>query len=106
MRYIDTVDWKPPQQWVDEINREDSEAINGARRTGKMEEWVLEKLQVYLWMNEISVGMLAFPTTRGRFDYLGFSYGDEKTHKWCMNRYSYFWERAKPKTEFVLVRDE
>jgi predicted transcriptional regulator len=85
---------------------EDSEAINKARRTGQMKERGLEKLQVYLWMNEKNVGMLAFPTTKGRFDYLGFSSADEGTLKWCKDLYGYYWERAKPKTEYVLVKDE
>jgi predicted transcriptional regulator len=106
VRYIDALDWKPPQQWVDEITEEYSEAIRKARRTRQMEERVLENLQVYLWMNEKNVGMLAFPTTTGRFDYLGFSSTDEGTHKWCRDLYSYYWERAKPKTEYVLVKDE
>ena len=106
VRYIDSVDWKPPQQWIDEISEEDSEAIREARVTGQMKERVLDKLQVYLWMNEKNVGMLAFPTTSGRFDYLGFSSTDEGTLKWCRDLYSYYWERAKPKTDFVLVKDE
>ena len=106
VRYIDALDWKPPQQWVDEITLEDSEAINKARRTGQIEERVLDKLQVYLLMNEKNMGMLAFPTTRGRFDYLGFSSTDEESLKWCRDLYGYYWERAKPKTEFVLVKDE
>lgn len=46
VRYIDAIDWKPPQQWVDEITEKDSEAINKARRTNQMEERVLENLQV------------------------------------------------------------
>jgi predicted transcriptional regulator len=106
VRYIDAVDWKPPQQWVDEIAEEDSEAIRMARRKGQMEERVLDRLQVYLWMNEKNVGILAFPTTTGRFDYLGFSSNDEETLKWCSDLYSYYWERAKPKTEFVLVKEK
>jgi predicted transcriptional regulator len=106
VRYIDALDWEPPQQWVDEITEEDSEAINKARRTGQMEERVLEKLQVYLWMNEKKVGILAFPTTKGRFDYLGFSSTDDATLKWCRDLYSYYWEKANPKTEYVLVMDE
>jgi len=106
VRYIDAVGWQPPQQGVEEITEEDSEAIIGARRKGQLEERVLEKLQVYLWMNEKTVGMLAFPTTRGGFDYLGFHSTDEEPLKWCRDLYSYYWERAKPKTEYVLVKDE
>jgi predicted transcriptional regulator len=106
VRYIDALDWKPPQQWVDEIAEEDSEAIRKARRKGQMEERVLDRLQVYLWMNEKNVGIIAFPNTRGRFDYLGFSSTDEGTLKWCRDLYTYYWEKAMPKTEFVLVKDE
>jgi predicted transcriptional regulator len=91
---------------VKEITEEDSEAIRMARRKGQMEERVLDRLQVYLWINEKNVGILAFPTTRGRFDYLGFSSNDEGPLKWCRDLYGYYWERAKPKTEFVLVKDE
>ncbi len=89
-----------------DVWREYVDAINGARRTGQLEERVRERLQVYLWMNEKNVGMLAFPTTTGRFDYLGFSSTDEGTLKWCRALYGYYWERAKPKTEYVLVKNE
>ena len=53
-----------------------------------------------------AVERLAFPTTRERFDYLGFHSTDEEPLKWCRDLYSYYWERAKPKTEYVLVKDE
>jgi len=106
VRYIDNLGWRPPQQWVDEISEEDSEAINKARRTGQLVERVLDRLQIHLWMNEKNVGMLAFPTATGRFDYLGFSSTEEATIKWCRDLYAYYWERAKPKTEYVLVKDE
>jgi predicted transcriptional regulator len=68
--------------------------IKQARTQGLLEERMLERIDVYLHMNEREVAILAFPLANGRFDYLGFSSTDERTHAWCHALFSNYWARA------------
>ena len=57
----------------------------------------LENIPMFLALSEKEVAAIAFPLTSGGFDYYGFSSDDPKTHEWCLDLFSYYWERAKPK---------
>ena len=83
---------------LDAIMPEDRQAIVKARRTGSLEERMLEKIEAFLWMNEKEV-MVAFPAVDGRFDYLGFTSKDERAHRWCKDLFQYYWERSQPRTQ-------
>ncbi|MFQ6107915.1 MAG: transcriptional regulator FilR1 domain-containing protein, partial [Thermoplasmata archaeon] len=39
---------------------------------------------------------VAFPTTDGKMDYIGFGSTDEDSHGWCKDLFSYYWKRALP----------
>jgi predicted transcriptional regulator len=106
VRTIDAANWDPPPQLKEGVRREDAEAVLRARRTGAVDERILGRLDVVLWMSEKEVAGLAFPTLEGRFDYLGFNSADEKAHKWCSDLFNYYWDRGEKKTEFVLITEE
>lgn len=72
----------------------EDKAFNRGRTTGLLEERVLERLDLYLYMSEKEVAGVAFPLPDGRFDYLGFTASDERSHKWCRDLFQYYWERA------------
>jgi len=103
VRTIDAADWDPPAQLKDGIRPEDARTTLQARRTGALEEKVLDRLDVVLWMSEKEVAGLAFPTLEGRYDYLGFNSADERAHKWCSDLFDHYWDRGEKKTEFVLI---
>lgn len=105
VRTIDAADWDPPAQLKEGIHPEDAEAVLRARRSGAIEERILGRLDIVLWMSDKEVAGLAFPTIEGRFDYLGFNSADEKAHRWCSELFNFYWEMGEKKTEFVLITE-
>jgi len=73
----------------------DMETARRARITGLLEERILERLDICLYMSEKEVAGVAFPFPDGRFDYLGFTATDERSHKLCRDLFQYYWERAR-----------
>ena len=61
-------------------------------KRGKMR--TLKRVDVGLATSE-KEGVVAFPTTDGRMDYLGFGLTDERSHKWCRDLFLYYWEKGK-----------
>ena len=76
------------EEWVMTIGR--------ARADGSVEERLVERNDVYLWMSEKEVAILAFPKPDGGFDLLGFTSTDERFHRWCSDLFEYYWEKAEP----------
>jgi len=74
---------------------EDVEAARRGRVTGLLEERVLDRLDICLYMSEKEVAGVAFPLLDGSFDYLGFTATDERSRKWCGDLFQYYWERAR-----------
>lgn len=67
--------------------------------TKRMEMRTMKRIDVGLAMCE-KEGVVTFPTTDGRIDYLGYGLTDERSHKWCRDLFLYYWERGergKPK---------
>ncbi len=77
------------------------QAFNEARADGLIEERMLERLDVFLYMSEKEVAGVAFPLSNGKFDYLGFSSKSERVHKWCSDLFQYYWERARNRKSMV-----
>lgn len=106
VKTIDPKHWVPPAKLKEGIRAEDAQVVWQARTTGLIEERMLERLDVFLWMSEKEVAVMAFPTLDGKFNYLGFTSADERSHKWCSGLFQYYWERAETKLEFVLIPRE
>lgn len=102
VKCIEPKNWNPSQKMKEEVLPEDIEAFNRARATGLVEERILEGLDVFLYVSDKKVSVLAFPTLDGKFDYLGFSSTDERTHKWCRDIFQYYWEKAEPRRRFIF----
>lgn len=101
VRTIEAIDWVVPP----EINEgyavqpeRDRKIINSARASALLEEGLLEKLSIYLYLSEKEVAVVSFPLPDGRFDYLGFSSEDEQSHKWCKDIFKYYWKRTHNRT--------
>ena len=106
VKTIDPKHWVPPPKLKEGIRAEDAQAVWQARTAGLIEEKMLERLDIYLYMSEKEVATLAFPTLDGKFDYLGFTSTDERVHKWCSDLFQHYWEKAETKKEFVLIPRE
>jgi predicted transcriptional regulator len=68
-----------------------------ARLSGLLEERLMEKTDLVLYMSEKGVAILALPLQGGSFDFHGFTSDDPRSHKWCSELFEYYWERAEPK---------
>jgi len=99
IRSIDPKFSIPSLELRGEVSTEDKETINNAVNTGLCEMGTLERIDVFLYLSEKEVSIVAFPALSGKFDYLGFSSRDERAHKWCKDLFEYFWERTEPKLE-------
>jgi predicted transcriptional regulator len=72
-----------------------------ARTEGLLQEKILHRLDIFLYMSEKEVAGVAFPLQNGKFDYLGFAGTDERTLKWCMDLFQYYWGKARSRREVV-----
>ena len=58
---------------------------------------VIEKVNVFMALNEKKVAAISFPTNEGRMDYRGFVSEDKAVHKWAKDLFEYYWAKSKPK---------
>lgn len=71
------------------------------RTKGLLKERMLHRLDVFLYMSEKEVAGVAFPLQDGKFDYLGFAGTNERTLKWCMDLFLYYWGKARSRQEII-----
>lgn len=100
---IEAKDWFVSPEIIRAYRAEDAkrQAIILARTTGLLEERILKRLDIYLFMSEKEVAVVGFPFPDGKFDYLGFTSKDERSHKWCRDLFQYYWERARNRGSVV-----
>lgn len=101
-RSIDQKGYVFPPEMKETVLEEEIKAAYEAKKRGNIEMRVLDKIDVFLWMSEKEVAALAFPSSDGRFDYMGFTSKDELMMKWCRDLFLHYWEKAESKHEFSL----
>lgn len=104
VRTLEPVDWVVPKEITEAYRNRPKERLQidlDARQTGLLEEGMLNKVEVFLYMSEKETAILGFPYSDGRFDYLGFTSKDERTHRWCKNLFEYYWKKAKGRTDLA-----
>jgi predicted transcriptional regulator len=105
IKNIEIEDWIVPptvkQAWYSQEATPHAQIWTSARTTGLLEERVLGRLEVYLYMSEKEVAGLAFPLPNGRFDYLGFAAKNDRSHNWCHDLFQYYWQRARSRKSIV-----
>ncbi len=72
-----------------------------ARTTGLLEERMLERLDIFLYMSESEIAGVALPLPDEKFDYLGFSGKSERARKWCKDLFEYYWEKARSRQRLI-----
>ena len=95
-RFIHTRDFAPHEVMREDYRRE-LDQIPLARLSGLLEERLMEKTDLVLYMSEKEVAILAFPLQGGSFDFHGFSSDDPRPRRWCSELFENYWERAEPK---------
>jgi len=93
LRVIETTD-RVLDPDLDAISSEESQGLSRARSTPLVEQQMLDEIDLCLFISD-SQCVLAFPTSDGKFDYLGFSGTDEHALLWCNELYRYYWDKAE-----------
>jgi len=83
------------------LDQEQLGELRKGREDGRVQENVLEKLDIYLFMSEKEVACLAFPLKSGKMDYLGFRSEDDNAKKWCADIFKYYWGISTPRSDLV-----
>jgi len=91
---------KPPGRSLepirpDYITLEDEEYFIQLWHEGRIKSLFSGEVHVFLYINE-KEALIAFPLSEGSFDYLGFSSEDPAFHKYCMDVFEFYYERADP----------
>ena len=95
-KYLEPVGYHPPIELLRQMPPGVREGYGIHRAQGTMVSRMLEKIEVTIYMNEKEVGILAFPSNAGEFDYLGFSSNNSKVWKWCKDVFNYYWDHSSP----------
>jgi predicted transcriptional regulator len=77
-----------------------------AREEGRLQEKLMERIPVYLFMSEKEAAALAFPQEKGKFDYLGFTSTDEKFRHWCGGLFPHCWKEATHRSDIIEDRQK
>jgi len=80
------------------------EAMARARSTPLVEQKVLDEIDALLFLSE-HIGLIAFPTIKGDFDYRGFIIKDESGLKHCGELFEHYWTIADERTRVTPVRE-
>lgn len=102
MKCIEPVDYAPPEELTLKVSEEARDVIVEYRKKGQIRDVVLDKIDVFMYMNEKEVGVLGFPDSEGNFDYLGFTSKDPNFVKWCKDLHEYYWKIGKPREEYYI----
>jgi predicted transcriptional regulator len=91
---------KPPGRSLDPIRPhyitlEDEEYFIRLWHEGKINSLFSEEVHVFLYINE-KEALIAFPLAEGGFDYLGYYSEDPAFHKYCLDVFEFYYERADP----------
>ena len=90
------------------LKPEEIQGLRRARTTPLVEQKTMKSVDVFLFLSE-KMCALAFPNSKGEFDYRGFIAKDERSLKWCGDLFRHYWETAEPRvyispTEYVQPR--
>jgi len=78
------------------LKPEEIRGLRRARTTPLVEQRTLKSVDVFLFLSE-KMCALAFPNSKGEFDYRGFTAEDERSLKWCGDLFRHYWETAEPR---------
>jgi predicted transcriptional regulator len=65
-----------------------------AKKEGRVEERWIDRVDIPIGVSEKTSGRVFFPTLGNDFDYKGFIVTDELSHKFCLDLFEYYWNKA------------
>lgn len=75
--------------------KEDREAYRTALAKGQLLQRYIDRMSTTLWLSEKEC-VVAFPTSEGRFDLLGFSSKQKAALDWCRDLFESDWNHSEP----------
>ena len=82
---------------IDSITSEETTALSRTRHTPLVEQKMVDKVNSLLYLSEKRC-VLAFPTSEGQYDYLGFTATDAASLTWCKTLFEYYWNESEQRT--------
>jgi predicted transcriptional regulator len=77
-----------------EVVKESIPVFAKARQSGLLEERWVPVVDTPIGISEKMTGRIFFPTVEGVFDYNGLTVVDERSHKFVVDIFEYYWERS------------
>jgi predicted transcriptional regulator len=90
---------------LDAMTSEEIQALSQTRRTPYVEQRMLEKVRVLLFLSE-SRCVLAFPMLEGQHDFKGFTATHESALSWCRELFQHHWDEAEKRRAASLPQVE
>ena len=100
MKLIEASGYSAPSEVYDKVPKEIALSIIQHRLNGVKKDKVLPKINLSLFMSEKEVALLSFPTSDGKFDYVGFTSTDNLFRAWCLDVHQHYWKQAKVRTNY------
>jgi predicted transcriptional regulator len=73
---------------------EEIQALARTRSTPLTEQRMIDNSDFFMFLSEDRCA-IAFPTSEGKYDYMGFTARDERSLRWCRDLFQYNWNRAE-----------
>jgi predicted transcriptional regulator len=93
LRFIETRD-RVLNPDLDALSSEESHALSRTRGTPLVEQRMIDEVDLCMFISD-SLCVFAFPTSEGKFDYIGFVGTDKLALNWCRELYNYYWDEAE-----------
>jgi predicted transcriptional regulator len=94
-----------PESWFEQKSMQEYMIVEKkARKEGMVEQRWLDRVDTTIGLSEKINGKLFFPTYSNDFDYKGFTVVDEMSHKFCLDLYEYYWNRASTRMPDHVLR--
>ena len=82
---------------LESMTSEETEDLNRARQTPSVEQRMLDRIDVFLFISEGKC-VIALPATDGEYDYKGFTATDEASLRWSRELFQHYWDKAENRT--------
>ena len=88
---------------IESMTSEETQALNRTRHTPLVNQRMVDNVNVYMLLSE-KRGVIAFPTSDGRFDYMGFTFTDSSALNWSTDLFEHYWGEAETRITAPSVK--
>lgn len=83
---------------LDALAPQESTKLDRIKMTPNVEQRMLDEVKILLVVSEKDA-VAAFPTAEGNYDYRGFRANEKNSHKWCIDLFQSYWDKALVRSE-------